>query len=175
MAWASGNLPNHWGSWQNIPNVCNILVQIWASNNSAEIPHAGQWSHKTMGQQPPLAALTGQLAHFYSKTALAEKLKTDKINYVAQNSRGKKRKGGGKKKKKSTSYQRCPSPCPRNCGCSSYISPSPEGLTDHFWRHKQMGRKAQMSKSVLFSSIPQIFRWNGWGKIQLYFLGTLRT
>lgn len=99
-----------------------------------------------MGQQPPPAALTGQLAHFNSKTVLAEKLKTDKLCSTEL---------WGKTNKQTPSYQRCPSSCPRNCGCSSYISPSWEGLTDHFWRHSQMGRKAQMPKSVLFSSIPK--------------------
>lgn len=71
------------------------------------------------------------------------------INYVGQSS------GEKQTNKQTPSYQRCPSSCPRNCGCSSYISPSWEGLTDHFWRHSQMGRKAQMPKSVLFSSIPK--------------------
>lgn len=74
---------------------------------------------------------------------MAEKLKTDKRNSVAFF--------------RAICYQRCPSSCPRNCSCSSSIPPSLEGLTDHFWRHRQiqMGRKAQVSKTFLFLSTPK--------------------
>lgn len=66
-------MPNHRAFWQNIPNVCHLLVQICMLNVSVEAPSAGQRPHTIMGQQPPPAA------HFSSETAMAKKLNIRKF------------------------------------------------------------------------------------------------
>lgn len=32
------NLPNHWGFWQNILNVCDLLIQMWAPTSQGRQP-----------------------------------------------------------------------------------------------------------------------------------------
>ena len=124
--------------------------RLWSTWANMEVKHlSGDTLCRSVVTQDHGTVAASGHPYRCSKTVMAEKLKTGKVNSVAHSS-------------DKAINQRCPSPCPRNCGCSGSIPPSLEGLTDH---HAGIdGRKSPGAQGFLVSPHPQILRRNKWEK-----------